>query len=85
MTTKIERLKDKIARLEIERAEANGRLERAVSELKGATDTTPYPSGPQTCTGCGLKMKNELEFWSHFHIPNPQYLNLGDCPERSKR
>lgn len=84
MTTKIERLEAQIVRLEQERAEANGRLDRAVSELKGATDTTPYPSGPQTCTGCGATLRNEFEFWSHFHIPNPQYLNLGDCPEKAK-
>jgi len=36
------------------------------------------------CSGCGVLLKTEKDFRSHFLIPDERYLNLGECPDKVK-
>jgi hypothetical protein len=37
------------------------------------------------CAGCGENLSTEWDFAKHFVIPDEQFLNLGECPNRSTR
>jgi hypothetical protein len=32
------------------------------------------------CSGCGEHLHTEADFAQHFTVPDPTYLNLGECP-----
>lgn len=37
-----------------------------------------------SCSGCGEYLKTEKDYAQHFTIPDPRYLNLGNCPKRER-
>ncbi len=53
-----------------------GRIKLASSDQLVAAPDAP----PATCGQCGADVRTERLFSEHFVIPNPQYPNLGDCP-----
>jgi len=34
------------------------------------------------CPNCGEVLVTEADFARHFTVPDPRYLNLGDCPDK---
>lgn len=34
------------------------------------------------CSGCRAYLATEADFAKHFIVPNPRFLNLGECPQR---
>jgi hypothetical protein len=78
LTERIQEAKEALARAEqhlmYERS-ALAALENSTPRLDSAGQPDPY-----VCSGCGTKLYNELEFWTHFVVTDRRYPRLGECP-----
>lgn len=59
-------------------AEAQRQADLLAHQLEGLDNT---PCGLK-CGGCGTLLVTEGDFARHFTIPDPRFLNLGNCPEK---
>lgn len=58
--------------------EAKAEVERRRADIMALIKT---PLHNTQCSGCGKPLQTEAEFAQHFEVSNPQYLNLGYCPD----
>lgn len=35
-----------------------------------------------TCPGCSMYLRTEKDYAQHFNVPDPRYLEFGNCPNR---
>jgi hypothetical protein len=63
-------------RLTIKIAEVH-RMTRELQHLESVSFGRP-------CSGCGELLATEADFAKHFVVPDPRFLNLGECPVKSQ-
>lgn len=74
---RVEELGKEIARL----VERDNHLE--AQRRYSLSDAKTRVEGSMSCTGCGADVSTERLFSEHFVIPDPQYYNLGYCPNKA--
>ena len=52
------------------------------AEIQSELDDLEKTNYGGTCPGCNEYMGTEKDFAQHLTIPDPRYINLGNCPNR---
>lgn len=56
------------------------RLEADAKKIREELETVEKTSFGSICTGCGVLLNAEADFWRHFTIPDSRFLNIDYCP-----
>jgi hypothetical protein len=84
MRTAIDVLTWHVREAEIMLDHARKKLGHAKSALAAVKNPKRFAE-PLVCSGCEKELWSELEFWSHFHVIDPHYPRLGECPIKLSR